>query len=60
MSKVRATSTLSLFSWILSRALSRLSQKEISCKAVPLLGSLSSLVTFWISLIHLFTYKQYY
>ena len=44
--------------WILRRARSRLSQKEISWSAVPELGSRSSLVTFWISRIHLFTCNQ--
>ena len=54
-SSVSDTSTDSLFSWMRSSARSRLSQKLISCSAVPLEGSRSSLVTFWISLTHLDT-----
>ena len=50
------TSGLSLFSWILNSALSKLSQKLISWRAVPDEGSLSNLVTFWISRIHLDTW----
>lgn len=45
ISRVSATSRLSLFSWIRCRALSRLSQKLISCNAVPDEGSRSSFVT---------------
>jgi hypothetical protein len=55
MSKVRATSMLSLFSWMRCNARSRFNQKLISCKAVPDEGSRSSFVTFWISLIQRLT-----
>ncbi|KAH1007582.1 hypothetical protein HUJ04_004795 [Dendroctonus ponderosae] len=47
MSRVRMTSRLSRFSWIRCKALSRLSQKLISCSAVPDEGSLSNLVTYF-------------
>lgn len=45
MSRVREISGLSRFSCILSKALSRFSQKLISCRAVPEPGSRSSFVT---------------
>ena len=44
-SNVSFTSGLSCFSWMRRNALSRFSQKLISCSAVPEAGSRSSLVT---------------
>ena len=50
MSRVRETSRLSRFSWIRWRALSRFSQKLISCNAVPDEGSRSSFVTCFVKI----------